>query len=189
MQLSELLAAIEAVKGHISNEKLAQLYKELFELLSSVNDVLASGDQEKVNELALKLKTYLDAINKELEEMKKAEIVEVEKVVEIEPEGDYCNIPSHRIYIVLFWISFALNLALIALIAIYLIKKNKTGDNTPIVDYDIADDSDITDISDIPMIAAIPTDVDTSDEAEINDTDATEAEVDLETPDEPDITQ
>lgn len=142
MQLNALLAAIQAVKDHITNEKLAQLWKELYEILDRVEAALVSGDQDEVDACTVQLQTYLDAINKELEALRAADIVEIEKVVEIEPTDDYCNIPAHRIWIVLFWVSLALNIALCGLIAFYFIKKSKTGDNTPLVDYDISDDSE-----------------------------------------------
>ena len=142
MRLNDLLAAIQAVKDHISNEKLAQLWKELFDILARVDEALASGDQELVDTLTVQLETYLDAINKELEAIKKAERVEIEKIVEVDPTGKYCNVASHPVWIVLFWVSFAVNLALGALIAYYFIRKRKTGDNTPIVDYDISDDTE-----------------------------------------------
>jgi quinol-cytochrome oxidoreductase complex cytochrome b subunit len=65
----------------------------------------------------------------------------VEKPVPVEPTDDYCNINMHTVWIVLFWISFAINIALGALIAMYyLSKKKSTSDDTPLVDYDITDD-------------------------------------------------
>lgn len=146
LQVNELLTVIQSIKDHITNENLAKLWKELFEVYSGYQTALDSGDQEKIDSCALQLKTYLDTITKEIETLKKAQIVEIEKVVEVEPTDDYCNIPSHRLMIALFWVSIALNVALVGLIVYYIIKKSKTGDNTPIVDYDITDDTDIDDI-------------------------------------------
>ena len=68
--------------------------------------------------------------------------VTVEKEVVVEPDYDYCNIKSHPVWIILFWISFAINIAVGALIGFYYYtKRKKTTDNTPLVDYDIYDDA------------------------------------------------
>ena len=65
----------------------------------------------------------------------------VEKPVPTDPTDDFCNIGSHIVWIVLFWISFALNVAVVAfIISYYFMKKKKTSDDTPLVDYDITDD-------------------------------------------------
>ena len=141
MQLRDLLAAIDAVKEHINNEKLAQLWKEMYEVMTRAEAALESGDQDEVDTCTVQLRTYLEAVTKALEEIKKAETVVIEKPIVTEPTDDYCNIPSHRVWNVLFWISLALNVALCGLIAFYFMRKKKTGDNTPLVDYDITDDA------------------------------------------------
>ena len=68
-------------------------------------------------------------------------VVVQEVPVEVLPEGDYCNIPTHHVWSVLFWVSAALNLALIGVIVAYVIRRTKNRrDDTPLVDYDIDDD-------------------------------------------------
>ena len=60
--------------------------------------------------------------------------------MEVPPTGDYCNIPQHRTWPVLFLISAVLNVALIAAVIFMQLKKQKTRDDTPLVNYDIDDD-------------------------------------------------
>ena len=62
--------------------------------------------------------------------------------VEVPPTGEFCNIPMHRIWPVLFFISLALNVTLAAVIVVYIRNKKKNQhDDTPLVDYDIFDDT------------------------------------------------
>ena len=76
-----------------------------------------------------------------MDELNTPEIVTQEVRVEVPPTDDYCNIPAHRVWPVLFFCSFALNVALVAVIAIYISRKKKNQkDDTPLVDYDIEDD-------------------------------------------------
>ena len=96
-----------------------------------------------MDEAAEKLAKLVEGIAAELEKVRTPQVVEVEKKVEVEvaPKGEYCNIPMHKVWPVLFFVSLAVNVALIVLIIVYISKKKKNQkDNTPLVDYDIADD-------------------------------------------------
>ena len=60
--------------------------------------------------------------------------------VEVPPTSDFCNIPKHRTWPVLFAVSAALNVLLFSALSYVLLKKRNTTDNTPLVNYDIEDD-------------------------------------------------
>ena len=85
----------------------------------------------------------LEEFDKEFRQWAKVPVSWQPKKVEVEvpPKGEYCNIPMHKVWPVLFFVSLAVNVALIVLIIVYISKKKKNQkDNTPLVDYDIADD-------------------------------------------------
>ena len=62
--------------------------------------------------------------------------------MEILPTNDFCNIPSHHTWPVLFAISLALNVMLVIALVYVIVVKRNTVDNTPLVNYDIDDDMD-----------------------------------------------
>ena len=62
--------------------------------------------------------------------------------VEVLPEGEFCNIPMHKLWQILFFISLILNVVLVVVIVVIVSKKkNNAKDKTPLVDYDIGDDA------------------------------------------------
>lgn len=133
--------AVASVGAYAENEKLADLWAQMGDLLDRAEEVLVSGDQAAVDALTEEINNLLAAIKEETEALKKVETVVIEKPVPTDPEDDFCNIKSHRIWPILFWISLALNIAFVAFIVAYYITKNKKRkDDTPLVDYDIADD-------------------------------------------------
>jgi predicted GTPase len=85
----------------------------------------------------------LDELQKAILDLTKVEeiIKEIEKIVEVAPKDPYCNISMHYVWPILFFISLALNVGFIVLIIVYFARKKKNQtDDTPLVDYDIADD-------------------------------------------------
>ena len=74
--------------------------------------------------------------------MKEVKEVEKKVEVEVEPKDDFCNISIHKVWPILFWISLALNIALAALIVVYIVRRRNSTqkDDTPLVDYNISDD-------------------------------------------------
>ncbi len=147
MDYSELLEAIELVEKLFGEDELGSKWAELYTKMMAAKDLLTSGDQAAVDAAAEELnKLYqemLDLIEQYLEDNK--EIVEVEKevIVEVEPEGPFCNISIHSLWPILFAISAVLNVALIAVIVIYVVRrKQNQKDETPLVDYDIDDDKE-----------------------------------------------
>ena len=62
--------------------------------------------------------------------------------VEVLPTGDYCNIPMHRTWPVMFAVSAVINAILIFMLSYLIVRKKNTDDTTPLVSYDIDDDMD-----------------------------------------------
>lgn len=143
MDYTALNDAIAAVQEHADNEDLSALWKEMCLLLEQAKELLGSGDQAAVDACAAELEALLAEIIAKIAEIKDANTVVVEKPVPTEPTDDYCNIESHRVWPILFWISLSLNIAAVVLfVVIFMSKKKKTTDDTPLVDYDIADDAE-----------------------------------------------
>ena len=140
---SALEAAIEKVEKFLSEDTIGSKAKELIDTLEKVKELLNSQDQAKMDEAAALLEQLLDELQKAILDLTKVEeiIKEIEKIVEVAPKDPYCNISIHYVWPILFFISLALNVGFIVLIVVYLVRKKKNQtDDTPLVDYDIADD-------------------------------------------------
>ena len=143
MDYSALTGALEQAEKLGDNDALAELFRQLCEAVAEGKALLGSGDQAAVNASAAKILDILAQIAEKMEQLGQSEIVEVPVEVEKEvlPGGEYCNIPMHKVWPILFWISLALNAGFILFFVIYFAKKKKNRtDNTPLVDYDISDD-------------------------------------------------
>ncbi len=141
MDYKKLSDAINAINAYIDSNKFLELWEDSQDLLKDANDALTSRDQQLVDEYAQKLVDRLTELKQAINDIAGNGSVTVEKPVPVEPTDDYCNIKSHPVWIVLFWVSFAINLALCALIVLYCYtKRKKVTDDTPLVDYDITDD-------------------------------------------------
>lgn len=143
MDYSALIGALEQAEKLGDNDALAELFRQLCEAVAEGKALLNSGDQAAVNASAAKILDILTQIAEKMEQMGQSEIVEVPVEVEKEvlPDGEYCNIPIHKVWPILFWISLALNAGFILFFVIYFARKKKNRtDNTPLVDYDISDD-------------------------------------------------
>ena len=143
MDYAALIGALEQAEKLGDNDALAELFRQLCEAVAEGKALLNSGDQAAVNASAAKILDILTQIAEKMEQMGQSEIVEVPVEVEKEvlPDGEYCNIPIHKVWPILFWISLALNAGFILFFVIYFARKKKNRtDNTPLVDYDISDD-------------------------------------------------
>lgn len=143
MDYSALVAAMDQANKLAADNELAGLFKQLCEAMTEAKALLNSGDQAAVDAMTAKILDLLAQITAKMEEMGTTQIVEVEKEVEKEvlPSGEYCNIPMHKVWPILFWISLALNAGFIVFFVIYFVRKKKNRtDTTPLVDYDISDD-------------------------------------------------
>ena len=117
------------------------LWIELFDRVGEAAEIRKSRDQDAIDELTKKINDLINQILQDCPDCGKVTVKEVEKIVEVLPSGEYCNIPRHRLWPILFFISLGLNGVFLALIVIYLIKNHRNRqDNTPVVDYEIGDD-------------------------------------------------
>lgn len=139
MNYQRLLDAIAAVRQHINNDELAQLWEEMYRLLAEAEVVLQSGDQAAVDACAAQLEDLLVRIIAKLADLSQS-VSDQKPTV---PNGEYCNVSSHMVWPILFWISLGINLLLAGVIGgYYWMKRKRTSDDTPLVDYDIDDDAE-----------------------------------------------
>ncbi len=143
MDYQALHDIIEAIKKHAEDENLSGLWLKMHELLEKAPAMFESGDQAEVDAYVAQLSALLAEIIREIESLKDANQVIVGDPQITYPTDPYCNIGMHRVWPILFWVSFALNLCTVAVVVyIYINKRKKTTDDTPLVDYDIADDAE-----------------------------------------------
>lgn len=136
-----LIVAIDSVKKHAQTQELSELWIEMHELLNRAQGLLTSRDQKAIDCCSAEIIQLLAKIIEEMQSLSNSTIVEIEKPVPSEPKGEYCNKGSHLLWNILFWVSFVINIAFVALIFLFFYaKKRKVVDDTPLVDYDITDD-------------------------------------------------
>lgn len=140
-------SALDAVLADIYNE--IEKYEMQYDLWHRVNVAveiarprLVSGNQELVDQSTKELQALLEELKQGVNTPQEPEVIIQEVEVEVLPTSDYCNIPMHRTWPVLFVISAALNVALVVLLIYVLVKRRYTVDKTPLVSYDIDDDMD-----------------------------------------------
>lgn len=142
MDYSILEEALKAVEDFINGDDLADLWVRLVKAFLKGKELLTSGDQEACNSLASEIMSILEELKARLEELRTPEVVTQEVEVEVLPEGEYCNVPMHKLWAILFFVSLILNVVLIIVIVVIVSKKkNNAKDKTPLVDYDIGDDA------------------------------------------------
>lgn len=124
------------------NLELYDVWYRLNEAVENARPLLVSGHQGSVNFAAEELRALLEELDTVLTAAGEPEVVYQQVEVEVLPTDDFCNIPMHRTWPVLFVISAVLNVALLVVLVYVIMKKRKTMDNTPLVSYDIDDDID-----------------------------------------------
>lgn len=135
--LNEVYSLIE------QNPELHDAWGKLDAAVTEAKPLLVSGDQTAVDEAAAQIRQLLTELAQyNVEEEQEVEVVIQEVEVEVLPTDDYCNIPMHRTWPVLFVISAVLNVALLVALVYVIMRKRNTIDNTPLVSYDIDDDMD-----------------------------------------------
>lgn len=144
MDYSKLEAALGEVSDLVAeNPDMHDVWGRLNVAAAQAKPLLVSGDQAAVDEAAAKISALLEErASYEVTREQPVEVVIQEVEVEVLPTDDYCNIPMHRTWPVLFVISAVLNVALIVVLIYVIMKKRNTDDNTPLVSYDIDDDMD-----------------------------------------------
>lgn len=137
---SKLQAAIKSVEQFNASEEVIDLFGQLTNAVNEGKALLNRGDQADVDAAAARINKLLEELNDALNKEPETVIKEVE--VEVLPEGDYCNIEIHYVWPILFFISLGLNAILVAAFVMMAAKKKKNAkDDTPLVDYDIGDDT------------------------------------------------
>ena len=141
MDYSKLQAALDSVKDLGEGTGFGDLIDRLVAAIDAGKAALEGNDQAAVDAAAKELEEVVAALKKALEEMKTTETI-IEKVpVEVEPTSPFCNISWHNLLLILLIVSVVLNVVFIVVIVASLVKKKKNRkDNTPLVDYNIADD-------------------------------------------------
>ena len=144
MDYSRLEAALGAVQAKIGEApQLHDVWIRLYDAVAQSRPLLTSGNQTAVDEAVVKLNELLEELSGYGSvSAAEPEVIVQEVEVEVLPTGDYCNIPMHRTWPVLFVISAVLNAALVAALIYVIVKKHNTTDDTPLVSYDIDDDMD-----------------------------------------------
>lgn len=142
MDYTSLEAALSDMKAMGEEGLESTLWLQLIEEEKAGKDLLTSGDQSAVDAAAQKIQGILTQIKALSGAQTAPEVIVQEVPVEVPPSDDYCNISTHRVWQVLFFISLTVNVALAAVILIYISKKKrKQRDHTPLVKYDISDDA------------------------------------------------
>lgn len=143
MDYSPLDVALTAAEEKIGeNPELYDAWNQLNEAVEAAKPLLFSGDQQAVNAAAKEINGLLEEItNCSAAEIEPGVVIQ-EVEVEVLPTSDFCNIPTHHTWPVLFVISAVLNVALIGALVYVIKRKRHTADNTPLVNYDIDDDMD-----------------------------------------------
>ena len=146
MNFSALQDALNAVNTHAGNKEISGIWNEMHALLVKAQELMLTGDQAAVDQCVADLAAKLAEIEAEVEKLEKVEQVEVKVEVPVEPTDPYCNKGAHTVWIILMWVSVAINVAAVALVVTYFVlKKKKEGDETPLVEYDIDDDAETDD--------------------------------------------
>lgn len=138
-QLENTLAAV--YKKIDEDPEMHSIWVQLNSAVESARPLLVSGNQQAVNQAVEDLNTLLTELSGyENDVEREPEVVVQEVEVEVLPTDDYCNIPMHRTWPILFVGSAVLNVMLIVVLVYVIMKKKKTYDDTPLVSYDIDED-------------------------------------------------
>ncbi len=141
MNYSALEDALAATEDFSVSGEMNELWFQLVTATNEGKDLLRSGDQDAVDAATAEILSLLEQIQAGLAAQEAPGVITQEVQVEVPPTDDYCNIASHRLWMVLFFVSLAVNVVLIAVMALYIHQKKKNRqDTTPLVDYDIYDD-------------------------------------------------
>jgi len=112
MDYSKLEEAIQNGNDLINDDALGKLWKEMMDAITNGNGLIGSGNQEAVDAAA-------DNILRIITELK-----ESLKKETLRKDADFCNIPCHKLWPILFFVSLIGNIALV----IVLIFKKKKDD-------------------------------------------------------------
>jgi uncharacterized protein YgiM (DUF1202 family) len=142
MDYSELRSVLEEAEQMVSESETTTMWYELSCAAYNGQILLSSGSQVDVDAAVVQIRDLMAQTRDMMEKQESLNVVIKEVPVEVPPAGDFCNIARHRVWPVLFAVSAVLNVALVAVMVIYIHNKKKNQkDDTPLVDYDIFDDT------------------------------------------------
>lgn len=143
MDYTKLEAALAMVAEKVEENPVQhEIWFRLDNATEAAEPLLVSGNQPAVDEAVTQINGLLEELAQVKPVVQAPEVVVQEVEVEVLPKDDYCNIPMHRTWPVLFVISAVLNVVMIVMAAYVIVRKRTTEDNTPLVSYDIEDDMD-----------------------------------------------
>ena len=137
---TNLDAAISEAKKLLAQSEEHSLVHDLSAAMLEAENLRSSGDQAAVDICTEELTDLIAQLREYIQTGAEPDVVIREVEVEVPPTDAYCNIPSHRVWPVLFAGSLVLNVVLGAALFFLLKKKNRRGEDVPLVDYDIDDD-------------------------------------------------
>lgn len=144
MDYSKLETALRSVYVLIDeNPELHDVWARMDIAVAKAKTLLISGDQAGVDAIVVEINALMEELAQCVVEQEVPEVVVKEVEVEVLPKDEYCNIPMHRSWPVMFMISAALNVGLVVVLMYVLARKRNTTDNTPLVSYNIDDDMDL----------------------------------------------
>jgi hypothetical protein len=142
MDYAALEASLSEIKTLDRANTESALWLKLMEAEQNGKALLTSGDQAAVDAASREIRELLTRLKELPAPQADPEIIVQQVPVEVAPDADFCNIPTHGVWRVLLIVSAALAAALVGAAVLYLFgKKRRRRDNTPLVDYDISDDA------------------------------------------------
>lgn len=130
MDRAVLQAALEAVEELADVDDFSGDWLALADAVRVGQALLGSTDQSAVDAATAQISEALSRVEEQLAALRAP--------VEEPAEKPDCVVSTHRVWPVLLAVSGAVNVFL--LVVLFLQKKNKVTDDTPLVDYDIGDD-------------------------------------------------
>ena len=137
---SALENALMDAKKFAEEQESYPRWTELVEAIAKGKVLLESGDQLAADAAAAEIHKILGSLQAEVEQMEEPQVVIKEVEVEVPPTDDYCNIPRHQVWLILFFVSLTFNVVLAATVVLLYRKKKNQMDDMPLVDYNIDDD-------------------------------------------------
>ena len=119
MDYSKLEEALNNANAFINEDAISTLWKDFVDAIQNGTGLLGSGDQAAVDAAADSIQSLLDALKQAIAEALEGDAGEEDGC---EHDGLFCNIPIHKLWPILFFISLAGNIALIVVI---VVKKKK----------------------------------------------------------------
>jgi len=140
MDYSALEEALQKAQGFVGTQEMGGDWLALGQAVGKGQELLTSGDQAAVDAVTAQILEALTKLEAYVPKEVEPEIVYKDKIVEVPPTDDYCNIPTHRVWPIAFFVSLGVNVLLLGAVILILSVRKKKHDDTPLVDYDIDDD-------------------------------------------------